>query len=161
MRAVLDTNVLVSALIRGRKPRRLLKALSDPPNTLIISEAIIEEFSRVTADYKIRRYVDDDDASAFMGTLLSKATFVRLESAVKIFDDPDDEVLTTAKDGGADLIVTGDRHMIELRRFGRIRILTIDDALLILKRQKGGSLTSQPRRPRGRTRKETSRDSPT
>ena len=136
MKAVLDTNVLISALIGGRKPRRLLKTLSSRSHSVIISEAIIGEFSRVSGDEKIRKYVDDEDASAFIGTLLSKATFVRSESDVKVFHDPDDEVLSTAKDGGADVIVTGDRHMLELRRFGRARILTVDEALSLLKRRK-------------------------
>ena len=82
MRAVLDTNVLVSALIRGRKPRRLLKALFSRGHSIIVSEAIIEEFSRVSADEKIRRYVDDEDVSGFIVSLLSKATFVRPDSGV-------------------------------------------------------------------------------
>jgi len=52
MRAVLDTNVLISALIKDGKPRRLLKALLGEAHTLIISEPMIEEFLRISADEK-------------------------------------------------------------------------------------------------------------
>ena len=60
MRVVLDTNVLVSALIKSGKPRSFLKAMLRPDHALILSEPIIEEFSRVTADEKIKRYADDE-----------------------------------------------------------------------------------------------------
>lgn len=139
---------MVSALIGGRKPRRLLKTLFNRGHSIIISEAIVEEFSRVSADEKIRRYVDDEDVSGFIGTLLSRATFVRPESDVVIFHDPDDKVLSTAKDGGADVIVTGDRHILDLRKFGRTRILTVDEALSLLKGQKAVSASRRPGRPK-------------
>ena len=73
MRVVLDTNVLVSALIKKGKPRRLLKLVLRPDNALILSEPTIDEFSRVTADEKIKRYADDEAAAAYLRVLLSKA----------------------------------------------------------------------------------------
>jgi putative PIN family toxin of toxin-antitoxin system len=133
MRVVLDTNVLVSALIKGGKPRRLLKVLTDSRHKLIISEPIIEEFSRVTADEKIRKYVNDEDVAAFLGTLVIKAIFVPLESRVRVFNNADDDVLSTAKEGHTDLLITGDRHMLELKRFGRVRILTVGRAISTIK----------------------------
>ena len=138
MKAVLDTNVLISALIKRGKPRRLLNVLLKQHGSLITSEYIIEEFSRVSADEKIKKYADDEDAAAFLGALLSKAVFVPLESKVQVLNDPDDNVLAVAKDGGADLVVTGDRHMLDLKRFGKARIVTVEDALLILRRRRAG-----------------------
>lgn len=61
--------------------------------------------------------------------MLSKASFVRPESRVDVLNDPDDKVLATAKDGEADLLVTGDRHILELRRFGHTRIVTVEECL--------------------------------
>lgn len=46
-----------------------------------------------------------------------------------MLNDPDDKVLATAKDGEADLLVTGDRHILELRRFGHTRIVTVEECL--------------------------------
>ena len=133
MRAVLDTNVLISVLIKSGKPRRLLRALLSPSHTVIISEPIVEEFSRVSADEKVRRYVDDEVLTGFLAAILSRATFVTLESKIHVLNDSDDKILATAKDGEADYVITGDRHMLELSSFGQTKIMTVDQALGILR----------------------------
>ena len=102
------------------------------------TEQIVDEFSRVSADEKIRKYVDDEDVAAFLSAFLSKAVFVPSESKVRILNDPDDNVLAVAKDGGADLIVTGDRHMLDLGKFGRTRVVTVEEALLTLRKRRAG-----------------------
>lgn len=135
MRAVLDTNVLISALVRGRKPRRLLKALSGGIHSVIVSEAIVEEFLGMSDDERIQRNVVDEDASAFMGALLTRAVFMRPTPVVKVFDDPGDEILATAKEGHAEAVLTGDRHMLRSKRFGRPEIISVDEALSMLKKQ--------------------------
>ena len=132
MRVVPDTNVLVSALIKRGKPQRLLRSVLRPDHALILSEPIIDEFSRVTADEKIKRYADDEAAAAYLRVLLSKAVFVRPRSRVRVFNNPDDNVLSTSKEGDADFIVTGDKHMLELKEFKRIKIVTVEKALSIL-----------------------------
>ena len=136
MRVVLDTNVLVSALIKSGKPRSFLKAMLRPDHALILSEPIIEEFSRVTADEKIKRYADDEAVAAYLRVLLSKAVFVRPRSRVRVFNNPDDKVLNTAKEGDADFIVTGDKHMLELKEFKGIMIVTVERALSIVGRKR-------------------------
>ena len=136
MRVVLDTNVLVSALIKSGKPQSFLKAMLRPDHALILSEPIIEEFSRVTADEKIKRYADDEAVAAYMRVLLSKAVFVRPRSRVRVFNNPDDNVLNTAKEGDADFIVTGDKHMLELKEFKGIKIVTVEKALSIVGRKR-------------------------
>lgn len=133
MRVVLDTNVLVSALISGGKPSRLLEAIVLRGHSLVLSDPIIEELSSVARDDKIARYAGEEEYSAFLKTLLAKASFVQLKSRVNVFDDADDLVLGTAKDGRADLIVTGDKHMLELKTFRGIEIITVDRALRLLK----------------------------
>lgn len=133
MRAVLDTNVLISALIKEGKPRRLLKALLNPGHAVVISEPIIEEFSRVSADEKVRRYVDDEATAGFLVALLSGATFVTVKSKTHVLNEPDDKVLATAKDGEADYIVTGDGHLLELSSYSQTKIITVDEALGIIR----------------------------
>ncbi len=136
MRVVLDTNVLVSALIKSGKPRSFLKAMLRPDHALILSEPIIEEFSRVTANEKIKRYADDEAVAAYLRVLLSKAVFVRPRSRVRVVNNPDDNVLGTAKEGDADFIVTGDKHMLELKKFKGIKIVTVEKALSIVGRKR-------------------------
>jgi uncharacterized protein len=107
LRIVLDTNVLVSALITEGKSRQLLEGLFVSGETLLISEPILDEFLRVTAEERFRRYIQDDDVTRFLKVLLYQASFVRIKSRFKVLESPDDEVLRTAKDGRADVIVSG------------------------------------------------------
>ncbi|MDE1852875.1 MAG: putative toxin-antitoxin system toxin component, PIN family [Thaumarchaeota archaeon] len=96
MRAVLDTNVLISALIKGGKPRKLMNILLGRRHTLILSEHMVAEFTLVSSDDKIKRYVDDDDIGSFLGAILSRATFVLPEGDVQVLGDDDDYVLAAA-----------------------------------------------------------------
>ena len=135
MRAVLDTNVLISAIIRGGKPRQLVNALLGPRHTLILSEHIVAEFSLVSSDEKIRRYVDGDVVASFLGSVLSRATLVVPEGTVCVLGDADDNILAAAKAGDADVLVTGDKHLLELGNFGRTRVVKVSGAFSLLERQ--------------------------
>lgn len=129
MRTVLDTNVLISALIARGTPFKLLDALLKGRHTIIVSRPIIEEFSAVAAEERIRRYVTTEDAASFLRTLVMRGIVVREKSRFRIFKGPDDLILRTACDGKADLIVTGDKHLLELGHFRGIRIATVSEAL--------------------------------
>lgn len=132
MRALLDTNVLISALIARGGPFKLLDALLTGHHTIILSRPIIEEFSRVAAEQRIRRYVTTEDAVRFLGTLILRGIIVREKSRFRIFKDPDDLILRTTYDGKADLIVTGDKHLLELGSFRGIRLATVSEALQLV-----------------------------
>jgi len=131
MRVVLDTNVLVSALISRGKPRTLLRLIKAKDHSLIISNPILEELSRIASNDRIARYASTEDYTEFLKNL-EKSSLVRAKSKVHVFNDADDRILSTARDGKADMIVTGDKHMLGLKTFKHIRIITVDQALLTL-----------------------------
>jgi len=133
MRVVLDTNVLVSALISRGKPRTLLRLIKAKDHSLIISHPILEELSRIASNDKIARYASTEDYTEFLKNLLEKSSLVRAKSKVHVFNDADDRILSTARDGKADMIVTGDKHMLGLKTFRHIKIITVDQALLTLR----------------------------
>lgn len=86
MRVVLDTNVLVSALIIDGNPRKLLKEiLTSDAHALILSDPITRELSEVVGDDKIRKYVAEDEYSEFLEVLLSKSEFIQLRSKGNCF----------------------------------------------------------------------------
>ncbi len=132
MRLVLDTNVLISALIRDGKPRSLLNTAISKGHTIVISEPIIEEFSRVVADERIRRYVGAVEITGFLKTLLRSGELTRLKSRFSVLGNPDDNILRTAKDAKADLIATGDKHLLNLGSFRGIKIVTVSEAISYL-----------------------------
>ncbi len=132
MRLVLDTNLLISALIRDGEPRSLLNTVVSKRHTILISEPIIDEFSRVVADERIRRYVGPDEITSFLKTLLRSGGLIRLKSRVSVLRSPDDNIMRTANDAKADLIVTGDKHLLNLRSFKGIRIVRVSEVLSYL-----------------------------
>ena len=136
MKITLDTNVLISALIINGKSRTLLFEIMRRKHELILSKEILEEFAEVSRDLKIRRYVNEEDAAAYLRDLASLARIVQIKSKFSVVkDDPDDDViLRTAHDGNAGYLVTGDKHLAKLKKFRRTGIVTVDEMLCILRR---------------------------
>lgn len=135
MKIVLDTNVLISALIKQGKPRNLSREIIHN-HTLIISKELLEELAITSNEPKILRYVDQQDIADFLRDLASSAEFVRTRSRFRLVkDDPEDDiVLRTAFDGKASYVVSGDKHLLALKQFRRIKIVTVDEMLKILTR---------------------------
>ena len=118
-RAVLDTNVLVSALISpGGSSARLLLALRSGAFELLVSPLLLAELRDVLGRDKFRRYVSEAEADAYVELIRSEAV-VRADprpSAEPLSADPDDEYLIDlARDAQADALVTGDAHLLDLR----------------------------------------------
>lgn len=135
MGVALDTNVLVSALIKSGKPRELIFELARKKIQVVTSRNILEELLKITDDPRIRRYVDEDDTIAFLRAVGSIASIVRVRSRFKVIkEDPnDDMVLRTAHDGRADHIVSGDKHLLSLKEFRGIKTVTVNQMLEILR----------------------------
>ena len=138
MRVVFDTNVLVSALITTGKPRLLFHKAVDGQIQLILSKNILTEFTEVADDPRIRKYADQDNIVAFLRIIDKVATITKVKSRFKIIkEDPDDDVvLRTAFDGKAEVIVSGDKHLLSLGVFRGIRIINVDEMLTLLEEQK-------------------------
>ena len=130
MKVVLDTNVLISALIKAGKPRNLLNKLINDEQ-IIFSSAILEEFLEVVEDPKVARYTSQQDVTIFLNILGKAAKMVQTKSQFKaVKEDPDDDAIVRAAfDGKADYIVSGDKHLLALKEFKGIKILTIDEML--------------------------------
>lgn len=136
---VFDVNVLVSSLITKGKPKELWLKARVNEFTLVLSSHIISEFIDVVSGRKFEKYVGEYDVRIFLEALHRTAKFTQIRSRFKVVkEDPtDDIILRTAYDGKADYIVSGDKHLLSLGEFRRIKILTVDGMLKILKM--GGS----------------------
>lgn len=135
MKVVLDTNVLISALIKAGKPRELFFKIAEGKVQLVLSRSILEEFLEVADNPKIRRYVDPEDVACFSRVVGRVAKIIRVRSKFKVVvEDPDDDVvLRTACAGKADCVVSGDSHLLSLGEFRGIKIVTVDEMLKLLK----------------------------
>jgi uncharacterized protein len=135
MRVVLDTNILISALIiPGRAPDLLYQGWKDGRFTLITSTEQLDEFRRVTRYPKLKIFIEPSKAGAMFNKLRQLAFVVDKLPHVAISKDPADNfVLAMAVAGGADFLVTGDkRDLLRLRRVGRTRIVSVNRFLNML-----------------------------
>ncbi len=132
MRVVVDTNVLISALIGHGKARRLLIELLEG-HQVVSSPQILAELADVVSREKFME-VDRSQVSSFLSILASKVVLVTVTKSFKTAaEDPDDAmVLSTAYGGKATHIVSGDRHLLGLKRFMGIRIVTVNELLQLL-----------------------------
>ena len=115
-RVVADTNVLVSALQFGGKPKQLLDLASDGQVDLAISETIIAETLRVLRDkfHRSPEWVAEADRQLRVITRFVQPT----ESIQVIKADPtDDRILECAVAAEAEVIVSGDSHLVSLGSF--------------------------------------------
>lgn len=126
MKVVLDTNTVVSAIAWEGLPRQILLALREGRHTFVTSAALLAELTSVLQYPKLKALA----AHPFLPIVLE--WFFRPEHVVTpderlsvINADPADNiVLEAAVAGKADVIVSGDRHLLDLREFQNIKILT-------------------------------------
>lgn len=118
-RAVLDTNVLVSALISpGGPSAALLLELRAGAFELVASPLLLEELADVLARPKFRAYATPDEAAAYVELVRQAAVAVDdpPPSGLALTADPDDEFLVDlARAAAVDVMVSGDAHLLALR----------------------------------------------
>ena len=132
MRIVLDTNILIGALItKGTPPDRLYQAWLKGEIELVTSTAQMAEIADVLARPRLQRYLDADEAAAIVENIDTRALILDAPPDVNLSPDPkDNPILAAAIAGNADLIVSGDKkHMLALGEVEGIPIVTARDAL--------------------------------
>jgi len=131
---VFDLNVLVSSLIVQGKPHDLWRRAKKNEFTLELSSEMFSELVNVVSRKKFEKYVTAIDVKLFLADLSRIGKFIRVKSRLRVIsEDPDDDIIVrTAYDGKAGYIVSGDRHLLALKEFKGIKILTIDEMLSVL-----------------------------
>ena len=149
MRITLDTNVLVSAFIskRGHSARVLDIVMTLEDVELVLSDEIVREFSRVMSrDELLFRFGHSlADVEELVGLLKKTSRMIRVRSKFRaVKEDPaDNAILNTAHDGRCEFVVSGDHHLLNLRRFRGIRILSPRQMLDLLSRRYGRFVSSK------------------
>lgn len=122
MRVLLDTNVLVSAVLSGGLPRRLLDHALRGRFVLVTGDDLLDEFEDVVRD---RFGFDRSAARLVRAELDTIAELAQPRDLAPASRDPDDDVvLATAVAGGAEAVVTGDKDLLVLEPHAGIPILT-------------------------------------
>ena len=122
---VLDTNVLISAIAFGGRPREVLEKVISGTFAMAISAEMLAEFQGVLEGKKFR--YPSAIVRTIVNELLAVSELVRPTMKVEqIKADPaDNRILECALESRAACIVTGDRHLLELGQFEGISILDV------------------------------------
>jgi uncharacterized protein len=135
MRLVIDTNVLLSALMSPTSTSAQVLALwRSRKFDLLISNEQLDEIVRVTRYPKIRTRLAPALAGRLVNRLRDLAIVVEKLPKVNLSPDPDDNyLLALAEAGGAQLLVTGDKPLLALKRHKSTRIVTPPSLIAMLK----------------------------
>ena len=124
-RVVVDTNVLISAALRGGSaPRRVLHAIQTNGGVLLFANETFDELRSRLLRPKFDRYVTPQGRLGFLGQVISVSEWVAITGATLGCRDPDDDrLLEAALLGEATCLVTGDRDLLAMNPFRGIPVL--------------------------------------
>jgi putative PIN family toxin of toxin-antitoxin system len=130
MLVVLDTNILISALlVQTSSPAKLIELWRNGRITLLSAQPQIEELHRVTRYPKIRERLNSAIAGRLINELQNLATIVTDLPVVDMSPDPYDNYLLSISMGGfADYLITGDKiDLLAIKKFEGTAIVSVAD----------------------------------
>ena len=133
MRLVLDTNVVVSALIWGGVPYKLIEAAAAGDIELVTSSALLAELRDVLgrehlASRLAKQRYSVEQAIGFYGELAISVSPLDTPRVVP-GDVDDDHVIAAAVAGDAEIVVSGDRHLLSMGSYQGIGIVNAAEAV--------------------------------
>lgn len=126
-RVVLDTNIIISALISPNGvSAKIVAAAITHRFEILAHQRLLDEIRMTTAYPKIASRISRTQAGRLINELADAATFIdRLPNVMRSTDPSDDFLLALAEAGSADFLVTGDKTgLLALERHGKTRILS-------------------------------------
>lgn len=129
---VLDTNVILSAILFGGKPRQILEMALRGKLQMHLSEPLIEEISAVL--HRPKFHCTPEAIQFILSELIGIAKWVEPTQQISIIDDDTDDnrVLECADEAKVQFLITGDSHLLNIKKYGRCRIVTPDQFLNML-----------------------------
>lgn len=130
-RAVIDTNVIISAFLKRQSTPRDALACVLNAHVLLFSASTLIELHQRLLNPKFDRYVSREPRLAFLRLLPTLAEHVPVTTTVTACRDPrDNKFLELGVDGHADYIITGDADLLALQSFRGIDIVMPRDFLM-------------------------------
>ncbi len=130
MKVVLDTNVMISAMFWKGNEFGLLKHILEGKIVAYASMEILKELKLVLERKFQNKIGKEEIKNALLDWCLITRIVVPKEKITIIRDDPaDNKVLECAIAAGAEFIITGDKHLLKLKKFRGISIITAKEFL--------------------------------
>ncbi|TAG86571.1 MAG: putative toxin-antitoxin system toxin component, PIN family [Oscillatoriales cyanobacterium] len=126
-RFVVDTNVLISALLfKTSVPFQAIE-LAEKQGRILYSEATLNELEQVLNRKKFNKYLSLEDRQLFLLKFISSSQLVYITENITVCrDEKDNKFLELAVSGNANVIVTGDMDLLVLNPFESVEIITPD-----------------------------------
>jgi len=133
-RLVCDTNVIISGFLWKGNPRKILKRIETKTDALFVSRDLLNELERVLAYPKISKILKQSSITSreLLEWIIRNSSIVTPKplNHVIIEDDPDDDiVIACAITAHTDMIISGDKHILNIDKYENIPILTVADYL--------------------------------
>jgi uncharacterized protein len=123
VKIVLDTNVFVSGVFFSGPPYQILRAWKNQELQIIVSLEILDEYYRVGEELSAQ--FPETDLNPALELVAAKAE--RIEAAIldeAVCDDPDDDkFFACAISGKAEIIVSGDKHLLKISGYQGIKVI--------------------------------------
>lgn len=128
MKVVLDTNVLISATFWEGDSSKIVKKVEDREIELILSKDILDEFKGVLEYKEIQEKIKNKnlEMKRTVEKIISISSIVEPKNRFNVVegDSDDDKFLECAVESNADFIVSQDNHLLKIKEFKGIKILT-------------------------------------
>jgi len=133
---VLDTNIIISAAIhRDGAPAQILRFLVAGKIINYTTKDIIEELVRVFDKATVRKFMDYEDKKLVLDGYISKSAIIKSEFDEKVvLDDPSDDKFINCALTAKATIVSGDSHLLRLKSYKGVKIISAKEFLKSLKR---------------------------
>ena len=127
MKIVLDTNVFISGIFWKGASNKVIVNWKEGKFTLVTSLETISEIIKVLKDFKIR--LSDDMIKEWVDLIVRNSIIVEPKEKIEaVKDDPKDNIfIETAVAGNVDYIVSQDNHLLKLKEFRGIKIITPEE----------------------------------
>ena len=124
MKVVLDTNIFISAFLRGGKPRAVLERAIEGKDNLFISRPILAELAEVLTRPKFG--LDGELVERFVREIEDIAEIMTIKERIHTLcrDVDDNAIVECVLAASAEVVVTGDEDLLSLVAYRKIRIMT-------------------------------------
>ena len=130
---VLDTNILISAFGWKGKPNEIFSKVINGEFKLIMSRKQLEEVEMVIEYPKFS--FTNDQKNRFLMVLLNTVNIVETNGELRLIkEDPkDDVILESAIENDVDFLISGDEHLLKIKKYSNTKIVTAAEFLELIK----------------------------
>ncbi len=133
-KAVIDTNIWISALLNPGAPRQITEFIELDLFTPVVCKELIDELTNVVNRPRLVAKIQEERANRLISLIRMTAIMIELSEIPSVSRDPKDDVfLACAMASSAEFLVTGDHDLLCLNEHGDTNIISPTDFLAILK----------------------------